>query len=657
MKPPFYSPRPLDLPTEVPLDPNATLEGLDEAKVLAAPDDPKQWPAWRAQLQRWRHEARARVGYTDERYTALARPDFVLALTNLWDGVLYDARDEAFTPQAFVEQAQREFGGFDGVILWSAYPVVGIDERRQLEFYLQIPELPNVIAALKQRGLHVYLPYYPWATGADAVATDELVACVRHLDADGLFLDTVKEGNQELRELLDSVSPELVMGGESRVPLARIEDHQMSWAQWFADSSVPGVLRAKWLERRHILHHTRRWHRSHREELHSAWLNGSGLLVWENVFGVWVGWNEADKALLRSMRPVQREMSPWLTSDAWTPLADHPGSGSTVFASRWAHDGTLLWTIVNKGGPVDGDWLHVAEGDAFEWAELTGPRELTVRRMADGGVAVGGKLEEGAVAAVIAMPGKIVLPRAPEARLADRMLGAESFPLRIAVRRPMRMARSTELPAGFAPVAGGSFELKVDYRLRETGLYGEAPFVDEWKPPLGSRLHGPANAVRSVDLGNFAIAELEVSSGEFERFLEATAYRPKRPERFLDDWIDGRPSDPNAPVTHVDLTDARAYAAWRGWRLPSEDEWQLAAERGHVGRRRPLVWNLTESEHDDGRTRFVLLKGGSDFRNDTSEWYFDGGPKPPQFSAKLLLLPAGTSRSRHVGFRCAVDLA
>ena len=55
-----------------------------------------------------------------------------------------------------------------------------------------------------------------------------------------------------------------------------------------------------------MLHHTRRWNRDHLEELHSAWLNGVGVLVWENVFGSWVGWNERDKALLRAMLPLQR---------------------------------------------------------------------------------------------------------------------------------------------------------------------------------------------------------------------------------------------------------------------------------------------------------------------------------------------------------------
>ena len=40
------SPRPIDLPTAVPLE--GPLDALDAAKIFAAPDDPGEWPAWRA---------------------------------------------------------------------------------------------------------------------------------------------------------------------------------------------------------------------------------------------------------------------------------------------------------------------------------------------------------------------------------------------------------------------------------------------------------------------------------------------------------------------------------------------------------------------------------------------------------------------------------
>ena len=54
-------PRPLDLYTAVPLEPDADLQPLDTAKVFAAPGDPSDWPAWRAALIRWRDEATARI--------------------------------------------------------------------------------------------------------------------------------------------------------------------------------------------------------------------------------------------------------------------------------------------------------------------------------------------------------------------------------------------------------------------------------------------------------------------------------------------------------------------------------------------------------------------------------------------------------------------
>jgi len=172
------------------------------------------------------------------------------------------------------------------------------------------------------------------------------------------------------------------------------------------------------------------------------------------------------------------------------------------------------------------------------------------------------------------------------------------------------------VPEGFVVVDPRSTRAR--FRRRETGVYGEVPYVEEWKP-LPPRLHDFVEVERPAPRGRFAIAVRE------------------------------------EPVTGLSLAEARAYAAERGARLPTEDEWQLAAEAGLLERNEPLVWNWTESEHTDGRTRFAILKGGSEFRAEGSDWYVDGGPQPPEFSLQLLL--AGPlQRSPRIGFRLAVDL-
>ena len=154
------------------------------------------------------------------------------------------------------------------------------------------------------------------------------------------------------------------------------------------------------------------------------------------------------------------------------------------------------------------------------------------------------------------------------------------------------------------------------------------------------------------------MARHEVTNTQFAQFLAETGYAPVRSERFLAHWKNGAPlpGTENDPVTHIELDDARAYAAWAGLRLPTEDEWQVAAQQGLLNRAEPLIWNLTESEHRDGRTRFSILKGGCAPLPQVSDWYVESGPLPPERSVKLLALGAGLNRSPMIGFRCAADI-
>ena len=615
-------PRPIDLPTTLPLGGEIDIEVADRAKILAAPDDPADWPVWREQLHRWRDDARGRVPveYPKDGWAARC---FTTALVWLWDERLFDHERGEFTLDRLLADAER-FGGFDAVVLWHAYPIIGLDDRNQFDFYRDVAGLDTLVAEFHARGIRVLVDYNPWDVGTRRDALSDpanLADSVASLGIDGVFLDTMREGGRDLVSTLRQLNPPPVLEGESRVPLDRIGDHEMSWAQWFADSTAPGVMAAHWFERRHLQHHTRRWNRDHSDELQSAWMNGSGLVVWDAVFGSWVGWNERDASTLRRVVRAQRSLADMLIDGEWTPLIDatEEALAAGVYVSRFSSPPMTLWTIVNRGvvdfeGPVidaedGGTVVDVTAGMALD---SLGSRIVVPARGIAGVLRVDGELPP-YVTDLLAAASK------------DGHASASTFPARLPVRVAVQRPTSSAPPSEAIVLPAGRHTLTVRYRLRETGMYGGAPFVEEWKP-LPPRLHADVTEQHTVEIGPVGVACVEVLG------------------------------DDGAALTGLTLEEARAHAASRGGRLPTEFEWQLAADDPSFRRAEPLVWNWTESEHTDGITRFAILKGGSVYRAEGSEWYFDGGPQPPEFSAKLLLAGPTVQRSTSIGFRLAWDL-
>lgn len=105
-----------------------------------------------------------------------------------------------------------------------------------------------------------------------------------------------------------------------------------------------------------------------------------------------------------------------------------------------------------------------------------------------------------------------------------------------------------------------------------------AAWGTEWYQTCGSyeQLH-------RVSLGAFWIDRTEVSNAAYRTCVAAGGCSRPSPIWNLDYFT----SDPeSAPVVRVTWEQARAYCAWRGGRLPTEAEWELAA-RGTDGRMYP----------------------------------------------------------------------
>jgi formylglycine-generating enzyme required for sulfatase activity len=187
----------------------------------------------------------------------------------------------------------------------------------------------------------------------------------------------------------------------------------------------------------------------------------------------------------------------------------------------------------------------------------------------------------------------------------------------------------------------------------------------------------------------FHMDRYEVTNAEFRDFLTASGYRPRDPHNFLRHWKGGFPEAlADHPVTWVDLDDTRAYAAWAGKRLPTDVEWQWAAQ-GNDGRKWPWgdmfrteycnsetpgtsavdaypansspfnvrdmvgnVWEWIDVVCSDGWHVWCFIRGGSYYNARGSMWYAEGGAQPVNHHHKFLLMAPSLDRCGTVGFRC-----
>jgi eukaryotic-like serine/threonine-protein kinase len=222
-----------------------------------------------------------------------------------------------------------------------------------------------------------------------------------------------------------------------------------------------------------------------------------------------------------------------------------------------------------------------------------------------------------------------------------------------------------EPPTGMAYVPGGEFLMGSD---------------------IGDEVERPQH---SVTVNPFFIDLYEVTNEEYEEFIEATGHKAPR------GWTNGhhRPGAARRPVTGVDWEDANAYAEWKGKRLPTEEEWELAA-RGTDGRRfpwgdqwKPQAANAASTGHAHpdnvgGHPAGLSPFGAFDMAGNVWEWTasdftpYSGGQASAKSTDELKVIRGGSYQSRmneatttvrrghparggqdyqDVGFRCATD--
>ena len=169
-----------------------------------------------------------------------------------------------------------------------------------------------------------------------------------------------------------------------------------------------------------------------------------------------------------------------------------------------------------------------------------------------------------------------------ELLLTDILALFAANPLRPAYRPRQARERKATKAAGWIDFAGGIH--RIGHDGAGFGWDNEFPSHDSLVHSfrLADQLVTNSEWVAFIADGGYQSASLWLSDGWSAVNREgwkAPLYWERRDGEWFAMSLEGlQPVDPNAPVVHVSFYEADAYARWAGKRLPTEFEWEVAAD-------------------------------------------------------------------------------
>jgi formylglycine-generating enzyme required for sulfatase activity len=688
---------------------------------------------------------------------------YVMHLMMAWDKNFYDTAQGNYSLDAFLARGRNLYGGDEVIGLWPTWPTLGTDPRNQFDLYRDLPgglsKIKEMGAVLRKQGTVFFLSFNPWDESTrEEDPMQGLAYLLRETGADGVVLDTRGASNKEFQAAADGVKKGVIMYSEG---MAVPKDMQGIVAGRVHNALYyPPLLNLnKFIKPNFAIFRVAELYKEPiQREFAVAFFNGYGTEL--NIFQPGQpAWVQGQYQYLGRTSRILRENSPNFNVTAYTLLL--PTLRDSIYVNQWPMGEKTLYTVfslIPEG--FKGPLFAVEKDAAHHFVDLWHHKELAplekdgkqyVEVETDGfNQTFLGTNNEGEVDCIARLP-KILSSALTNDVL--QVSAAQGDSLKIWAGAPAYDTTPLALAAGTHTLHlldhFGRYEGKFIVQLFEKGILLDENIVQitPGTPRLASRVVKTENSAKvkgmvripggsfvfktthgdgfipypdfqqgkTFQMASFLMDKHPVTNAEFQVFLDQSGYRPTDAANFLKHWENGiiPQGQENFPVVFVSYEDAQAYAHWSKKRLPTEREWQYAAQTSD-GREWPWskntnnihretekitetlttfkikgidpkfcnlgngtqdsvgshpkganpfgledlvgsVWQLTNDLYKSGSYDYIIMKGGSYYNPSSSWWYVQGGPRELNYREHLLRVSQGFERNATVGFRCAKD--
>lgn len=575
------------------------------------------------------------------------RHSYTMHLMMAWEKNFYSAKDSSYKLNEFLQQLQPLYGGDDIFAIWPTWPVLGLDQRTQWNLMQDLPgglkKQKELSAFIHKYGGKYFISYNPWDDADEKSSLQKMSDIIHELDADGVVLDTKAEASEALQNAADKAKEGVVLYSEG-MAVPRDMQGIISGRVHNDIYYVPLLNLNKFIKPDFAIFRVAEINKERiRREYGLSLFNGHGVEI--NIMrpGRQEGVEDDYKYWGKCVR-ILKENTNNFNSDEWTPLL--ASVQNKVYINRWPGKQKTIYTIfslVPEG--FKGALFESEKKQGYHYVDLWNHEDAATKNI-DGKNYVVSELEsfnkkylgtnnEGAVNAIGHFPsllsvqsegdkifieskggsqlkvwhenpsydkqpfiineqktafhlfqqfgrkeGKYVIQLFDKDDLLDEFILKiiPGKPLLVTERNSVSPAKLT--PAGMVKIPAGSFTMKV--------VNGDEfiSYPKEDYPKLAS-------------FNNFYIDKYPVTNQEFKKFIDETNYAPADTVNYLKHWVNGKikKGEENFPVVNISYEDAQAYAKWAGKRLPTEAEWQYAAQTSDE-----RIWPWGNSVKEKGKS-------------------------------------------------------